>query len=529
MSLARHCYAEMARRFQRLSLIAHAHSSLQWDQLTRAPPGGANARRASLRELQIAQYELLVNSKTAACVQVLEDVKSRDHDLSEQELIAAHEMVRSCKRAAAAPFSLINAKSAATAKAEANVFQLGSTNAWHSYMPLLRDVIRCSTDVGAALCRSFPDLSGPYSALLEESEPYVGRGTMDVLLNHLIDWLPRVAQEARRRAAARKPSAVRQPTHIIPIGMQLAILSDIAGVMGLERSCLRIDTITAQESMAGGNLVPSMIRGCVFSSMPGDSRIVARLSPNNFALGLHVTLHEIGHALYEQSLPNRLGTQFFGQPAVAIRSVGMTEGASALYAEYFPEHPLIKEAIVEVVTRHLQDRKLAELYAESIGPPFWECPPHFGFAGGMELSMLAHQVAMAHTEARLVDGELRVEQALAYVKDLLSRITGDSTISTESGVLFNPTWARGAFGTDPCYVFGDIYAAQLFHTLERSAEFEQASAPAEAVLAARSFLHERVWRHGSFVPTRELLVAATGEEIGVSHLMSRMERKLGLK
>jgi carboxypeptidase Taq len=86
-------------------------------------------------------------------------------------------------------------------------------------------------------------------------------------------------------------------------------------------------------------------------------------------------------------------------------------------------------------------------------------------------------------------------------------------------------WPAGLFGYFPTYTLGALAAAQIFAAAKRDLPQTDAEIARGEFAPINQWLRDRIWSQGSFLPTQELLVAATGAPLSAvafkEHLRTR--------
>jgi carboxypeptidase Taq len=255
---------------------------------------------------------------------------------------------------------------------------------------------------------------------------------------------------------------------------------------------------------------------------PGDCRVATRFETRDFGDGFFSTLHEVGHALYEQGTdPSHFGTPM-GEPA----SLGIHESQSRLWEN--------------TVGR---------------GLPFWQCwfPQarrvfHDAFRGikldDFHFAVNRVQPSLIRTEADEVTYNLHVlirfelEQALLSgdlaVVDLpgawnaaYRRYLGIAPANDAEGCLQDIHWSAGLFGYFPTYTLGNLFAAQLFARAREelgTLDEQFASGQFSELL---NWLRDRVHRHGRRYRSTSLVERATDSAPSVGPLLASLREKYG--
>jgi carboxypeptidase Taq len=160
------------------------------------------------------------------------------------------------------------------------------------------------------------------------------------------------------------------------------------------------------------------------------------------------TIHEAGHALYEQNLPQSL----LGLPCGSAASMGVHESQSRFY-----ENQIAKSMP----------------FCQWIAPDFGVSPQElyavlnrvqksFIRVDADEVTYNLHVYLRFELEERLMEGKLAVKDLEEAWNEAFRGTFGMTPPSTLQGVLQDTHWYGGAFGYFPTYSLGNLLAAELF-------------------------------------------------------------------
>ncbi len=253
----------------------------------------------------------------------------------------------------------------------------------------------------------------------------------------------------------------------------------------------------------------------------GDVRITTRVQPNDFTDSLFSTLHEAGHALYEQGIR----MEFEGTPLATGTSAGVHESQSrtwenivgrsrAMWAHFYPR-------LQQQFPDPLRGVSLDQFY-RAIN----KVQPSLIRTDADEVTYNLHVMIRFDLELDLLDGRLKIADLpeawhARYQQDLGVRAPDD-----RDGVLQDVHW-HGSFigGQFQCYTLGNIMAAQFYAAAVR----KHPSIPAEVAkgefATLRGWLRENVYQHGAKFTAAELLQRATGKPMGTDDYIAYLWNK----
>jgi carboxypeptidase Taq len=482
----------------RLHRLGHLAAIAGWDQAANMPPKGNEARAAAQAELAGLMHGL----RTAPAL-TERFARAVQEDLDEDQLANLRETEREWRLATALPESLVQRRQLATARCEHAWRRQRPANDWSGFVENFREVLVLAREE-ATLLSAHTGLSR-YDALMDRFEPGMRSTTVDRLFGDLRQWLPGlvarvVAQQARRAAEAPLP----EPAGPFPVEAQRALCERVMRLLGFDFDAGRLDIST--HPFCGG--------------VPEDVRLTTRFEPQGFLGSLMGTVHETGHARYEQNLPRA----WLGQPLAQARSMALHESQSLAFEMQLGAHPGFVA-------------QLAPLLAQAFGPqPAFEpralqrlltrVQPGLIRVDADEVSYPAHVMLRYEIERPLIEGEIEPEDIPALWDAKMQELLGlDSRGNFRDGPLQDVHWPEGLFGYFPCYTLGAMYAAQWFAAMRREQPDLDHRLRAGDLQPVFGWLEERIWRQGSRWRTEDLVQRASGEPLNPAHLRAHLERR----
>ena len=253
---------------------------------------------------------------------------------------------------------------------------------------------------------------------------------------------------------------------------------------------------------------------------PGDVRITTHYYTNDLPSALMSSLHEGGHALYEQNI----STDLNGTPLCTGTSMGIHESQSrfweniigrsrSFWKRYYSE-------LQEVFPEQLNNVPLESFY-KAIN----KVEPSLIRVEADEVTYNLHIMIRYEIEKALINGEIKVSDLPAVWNEKMEEYLGIVPPNDTKGVLQDVHWAGGSFGYFPSYALGNIYSAQLYNAARiEIKDFDELVEKGE-LLTIKAWLSDKVHKHGKLLEPAEILKQVTGEEINPEYLMDYLENK----
>jgi carboxypeptidase Taq len=254
---------------------------------------------------------------------------------------------------------------------------------------------------------------------------------------------------------------------------------------------------------------------------PGDVRITTRFDERRFSQAFFGTLHETGHALYDQGLP----PDHWGAPRGDAVSLGIHESQSRLWENlvgrslgfwrfFYPQ--------AQATFAALQDVPL-EVFHFAVN----EVRPSLIRTEADEVTYNLHILLRFELERALMNGDLAVEDLPGAFNDKMRAYLGLTPPGPGQGVMQDVHWSAGLFGYFPTYTLGNLYAAQFFsRAAAELGRLEEGFAVGDFA-PLLTWLQEKIHSQGHRLWARPLVREVTGEEVTLQFLVHYLRRKFG--
>ena len=489
-------YAWLRANSQEKSILSSIGELLAWDQRTVIPTGG-HAHRAR----QLALVAKLVHQRGSdpriGELLAIVDGSALSASPSSPEAINIREWRRRYERARKVPERLIVELAEAAALGESAWEHARPNNDWASFAGHLTRLVQLKREVASALGYQHE----PYDALLEDYEPGLTTQQIEALFGVLRPAL--VALLARIRGARRRPNpAVLRGR--FPRSKQEALGREAARRIGYDFTRGRLDSSAHPFTMSAG---------------PNDVRITTRYDQRYFPTAFFATLHEAGHALYEQGLPAEHAGTPIGEPA----SLGIHESQSRLWENLVGRSVSFWRYFLKRAQGHCA--ALAGVSLDEFVFAINGVEPSLIRVEADEVTYNLHIVLRFELELLLLRGDLTVADLPAAWDEKMRSLLGILPPDAASGVLQDVHWASGAFGYFPTYTVGNLAAAQFFKQAQRDlGDLDRLFAIGDFA-PFLDWLRRHVHIHGGRFWPRDLLRHVTGEDLSPAGLIEHLGEK----
>ena len=256
------------------------------------------------------------------------------------------------------------------------------------------------------------------------------------------------------------------------------------------------------------------------SFAPSDVRLTTRVDENNYASMLWSCIHECGHGLYEQGLPE----EQYGLPLGAATSLGIHESQSRIWENCIGRGlDFWKFFYPKLQARFPQ--QLADVTAESFFKAANKVEPSLVRTEADEITYHFHVMIRYEIEKQLIEGSLDVTDLRAKWNELYQQYLGITPPDDKSGVLQDVHWSHGSFGYFPTYTLGSFYAAQFYAQAQKDISGLLAQIANGELKQLLAWLREKVHVHGRRYNSEELCERITGHKLDTSFFIRYAEAK----
>jgi len=458
------------------------------------PPNGNEARAAAEAELHTLIHRTRTDPKLAEMLRAAED-----EALNEVERANLREMQRDWRGANALPESLVQAKSLAGAKCEHAWRRQRAANDWRGFLENFREVVRLSREEAQLLA----DDSGlsRYDALMDRYEPGVRAADIDRIFGDVKQWLPQliVRVQARQRA-----ETVVVPVGPFSVAAQRAMNLAVMQRLGFDFDAGRLDE--SAHPFSGG--------------VPEDVRLTTRYREDDFLQSLMGTIHETGHARFEQNLPRA----WLGQPIGVARSYGIHESQSLSFEMQLARSRGFVGLLAPMLAAHFGAQAAFE--AGNLHRLLTRVKPGLIRVNADEVTYPAHIILRYEIERELIEGEIEPDDIPALWDEKMQALLGiDTRGNYKDGCLQDVHWSDGSFGYFPSYTLGAMYAAQWFAVMRRAVPDLDARIATGDFAPVFGWLKANIWSQASRWETPELVRRASGEALNPAHFRTHLEAR----
>ncbi|MHB8932794.1 MAG: carboxypeptidase M32 [Bellilinea sp.] len=473
-----------------------ASSLLGWDQQTYMPPNGAVERSEQLATLSKLAH---IKSTTPEVGEALEELKKYAETLDPDSNDAR--FIRRAKieydKATRVPAEKVAEYARVTALAQEKWVQARAKSDFSIFRPHLERIVE--------LRREYADYFKPYDhvydPLLDDFEPGLNTAEVKGIFARL-----RPQQVELVKEIASRPQVEDDFLHL--------------KYEDQKQWDFGVDVITRFGYNWEGGRQDRSAHPFTTSFGIGDVRITTRVIENMVTSALFSTMHEGGHAMYQQGLDTSLSRTILANGA----SMAIHESQSRMWENLVGR----SRAFWKFFYPKLQSTfptQLGNVPMEKFYKAVNKVEPSFIRVEADEATYNLHVMLRLELEIELMEGTLKVADLPEAWNNRMREYLGVTPQKDSEGVLQDVHWSGGMIGYFPTYALGNLVSVQLWEKINQEIPDLDSQIEQGQFSALLDWLRENVHRHGSKFDPQELVQRITGSKIDPQPYVGYLRKK----
>lgn len=479
---------------KKMQNYSEALSVIYWDMRTGAPRKGLEQRAEVIGTLSAELFALQTSDELG---KILSELQNEKLDFVTQRLY--EEVKKEYDESKKIPAEEFKAYTILKAKSEAAWEDAKEKSDFQIFLPYLKEVI----DYQKRFVQYWGIKNGSaYNTLLDKYEPNMTTDMLDELFGELkatIVPLVKVIGDSTN-----KPDTSLLFKHFPKSGQHAASL-ELLKQLGYDFEAGRLDE-TVHPFMIGLN--------------SGDIRITTKYDENDFRSAVFGTIHECGHALYEQNIDASLN----GLPLSTGASMGIHESQSLFYENIIGRNESFWKHHYAILQKHSPEQ-FGNVPVDAFLKAINFSEPSLIRIEADELTYPLHIMIRYEIEREIFNGDLQAEDLPRVWNEKYEEYLGIRPQNDAEGVLQDMHWSDGSFGYFPSYALGFMYAAQWKHAMDQDIpNFDELCERGE-LAPIKDWLTDKVHQYGALKKPNELILEGTGEALSAKYLADYLENK----
>ena len=497
----------LIKQLEDIKLVSSIESLLHWDQETHMPDSAIDHR--ALQQSFCAKYvhQQCVSDEFKQCLATFVDLDSGNllvNNLCFEEQRLVQEVHKDWQQWVALPTEFVAQFAQLTSKATHVWQQARQESNYKLFQPYLDQIIEFNRQKAGYIAGDKP----VYDVLLNEYEPGLTQQATQRLFDELkqacLPLLEAVKTTSLDFKSLKGPFAEQA---------QWDYTLELLTLMGFDFTKGKQDKSTHPFTI---------------DIHPNDVRVTTRIKSTDLFEAITSTVHEGGHALYEQGFLS----QYYATPLAESVSLGIHESQSRFWENHVCKtlafwtgqwDKLIQKfpAAFSAVTPNDVYKQLNQV---NPGPIRVEAD---------ELTYIFHVMIRFECEQALFNQTISTDQLPEFWNSLYQKYLGITPKNDTCGVLQDIHWAGGSFGYFPTYVIGSVCAAQLHATIKTEfPSFDEMVFKGEW-LDIKQWLGQEIHQQGRCYMPDDLIKKVTGKPITtaffIDYLYDKYQSLYGIK
>ncbi|KXS21287.1 Zn-dependent carboxypeptidase [Gonapodya prolifera JEL478] len=497
----RELFDALRPKLEEITALDMAQSTLSWDQLVMMPPQAGPLRSQQLAVLAGVTHER--RSDPALGKLIKEIVARKDsgefEELGEYERSTIRLAHRSYLRDSLLPTPLATRMAALSSRGYEVWATARERSDWGMFVPVLREWVECKRDWKECVQGN---VGGVYDFLLDGYEIGFTSARLDVIFAYLKkELIPLI-----RAVSGKPPPDTSFMQGAFDVDEQTKVNHRISRDMGFDTTAGRLDT----------SLHPFTTGSSV------DVRMTTRYKPDELMEGITGTVHETGHALYDQGI----NKEYAMLPGAWPLSTGVHESQSLFWERMICLSPEFWHHYAPILREHFPTIPAVPISA-------WHravnaSKPGFIRVEADELTYPMHVILRYEIERDLVEGMLDPVDVPKVWADKIQEYLGITPPNDAVGALQDMHWGQGLVGYFPTYTLGAIMASMFYKKAQEAIPDLSGQVSRGEFKQLREWLRVKIHNTGSLCRNAdELCVRVCGSPIDPELFVNYLKDKFG--
>jgi len=469
----------------------------EWDAETEAPAAAEEMNAKAVEILSTEYYQTIINDTVKELLWKLSEAT----DLTVNESAIVKELKKQFDDMEPIPPKDYQAFRGLTARGPSIWAKAKNNNDYDSFAPALKEIIEYQKKFIQYRTKASGKDIRPYNLLLNDFEEGFTMKELDLFFANLKkEILPLLQMVVQKKDKINKEYNHRN----YPVEKQKVFNRMIAEHVGFD-----FDRGVIKESA----------HPFTTNLHNRDVRITTHYHEDNLESAIFSTVHESGHALYEQHISDEIN----GTPVGTGVSMGMHEGQSRLFENNFGRSREFWIPLFEQL-KETYPENLADISLDDFILGINKSTPSLIRTEADELTYCLHIMVRYEVEKMIFEENISIDELPSIWNQKYEEYLGITPSTDAEGILQDIHWATGSFGYFPSYALGTAIAAQIQAQLRRVMPLDQYLEEGN-FKPINDYLTEHIHKFGKTKTTNELLKDMMGEEFNPQYYIDYLKEK----
>ncbi len=498
-------YESLLAKSKDLAVLGSTTAIVNWDMETKMPPKALNLRSQQMAMLEVMGHKMLTDPQVGKTLEAIE----KDPGCLELDAVQKRNTYLTRKgydEATKLPESLVFETAKQQTIAVGVWKKAKAAKDYGMFKPELKKMIELRQRA-ADILMGVKCTKTPYDALLDSYESKMTADKVTRVFTGMREGLIDVMKKVEGSGFKPDASILSRP---VPIEVQKKISEAAMDYIGYD----------TKGPNAGGRLDET--EHPFTTGYYDDVRITTHYHEDRWASSLYSVMHEGGHALYEQNLPQA----WMYQPIGTAASFGIHESQSRFVENMVGRSPeflaYMLPRLKKIVGKPLRGVKLADFIAavNMVEPSKIRIEAD-------EVTYGLHIIIRFEMERDIFAGKLKVDELPQAWNEKYDKYLGVEIGNDSEGVMQDTHWASGYYGYFPSYALGNIYGGMFLKKLRRDAPGWRKEIRRGNFQPVKKWLVDNIHAKGNLLDPADLAKEVTGENLTVKPFIGYLEKKFG--
>jgi len=496
-------YDKLMEKGKKIMVLESIINLILWDMETKMPPKGINLRSQQLAFLKQIEHKTTTDSEIGT---LLKKIKGHPNykSLNELQKRNVYLIKKKYDEMTKLPEELV---------VETARQRVITVDAWKKakaakdfsmFKPELEKLVDLKKKAAEILMK-VKGTTTPYDALIDIFEPQMTSEMITRIFDELKKGLVSIIKKCETAPKQPDTSILKRK---VPVGIQREIANSLAKFIEYD----------VESKEARGRIDET--EHPFTTGYYDDVRITTHYYEGNFASSLFSTLHEGGHATYDQNLNPEWMYQLIGDGC----SYGFHESQSR-----FIENIIGRSREFWIYYLPKLKKLTGDIFSDVALDTFVHAINHVKPSKirieADEVTYGLHIIIRFEIECELIAGKITVADLPRIWNQKYREYLGVNIENDSEGVMQDTHWAEGYFGYFPSYTLGNIYSGQILSALERDMPGWKDQIAKGNFHNVKQWLIENVHRYGKLYNAADLIKKIAGEEINVKYYLDYLDEK----
>ena len=469
-------------------------SIVSWDMEVMAPVNAIDYRSEVMGYLS-GEYHLLA---TEAKIKDALDILATEESLTQYEAKLVEHFKESYEKSIKIPQSLQQELTVATSKGSQYWKQAKEQQNYDLFKPYLKRIVELA--VKQAECIGYK--GHIYNAFLDDFEKGMTVEELDRIFPPLRDGLVELLNKIK---SSNQKDGQTHPSGLFDKERQEKLSLMILDAMGYDyKNSGRVDEVEHPFTTTLG---------------PKDVRIMTHYYEDNLESAMFSSIHEGGHAIYEQNMPHELAVYGIDDSP----SMGIHESQSRFYENIIGRSlPFWRNFYpkLQAIFPEYKDVSLENFYRliNQVNPSLIRTEAD-------EVTYSLHVIIRYEIEKLLVSHAVEVDELPALWNQKYEEYLGITPQNDSEGVMQDVHWSEALIGYFPSYALGNLYGAQFYHQMKKDIPDIEKQIELGQLSSVYNWLKDRVHAYGNIYTPSELILHVTGEPLNPQYFIDYLNEK----